>query len=105
MGVAVRVSTSTFFFRALSFSLCRTPKRCASSCRRQLPLLAQVVQLQSWEASISSRIIRRCRSSRAVLVRISSPSRGSMEQEASILPVFTFSTMHMRQAPWTESSE
>ena len=29
--------------------ICRTPNRCASSCRRQLPLLAQVVQEQSDE--------------------------------------------------------
>ena len=79
--------------------MCRTPKRWASSCRRQLPLLPQVVQLQSCEASSSSRIRRRCCSRREVFVRISSPSRGSMEQEASILPVFTSSTMHMRHAP------
>ena len=79
--------------------ICRTPNRCASSCRRQLPLLAQVVQEQSCAASSSSSIIRRCFNSRAVLVRISMPSRGSMEQEASILPVFTSSTIHMRHAP------
>ena len=85
--------------------MCRTPKRCASSCKRQLPLLLQVVQEQSWAASSSSRIIRRCFSSLAVLVRISMPSRGSMEQDASSLPVFTSSTMHIRQAPWTDSSE
>ena len=78
--------------------ICRTPKRWASSCNRQLPLLAQVVQEQSWAANSSSSIIRRCLSSRAVLVLISMPSRGSMEQEASILP-FTSSTMHIRHAP------
>lgn len=61
--------------------------------------LAQVVQEQSWAASSSSSIIRRCLSSRAVLVLISMPSRGSMEQEASIFPVFTSSTMHIRHAP------
>ena len=31
IGVAVRVSTSTFFFSCLIFSLCLTPKRCSSS--------------------------------------------------------------------------
>ena len=81
-----------------------TPNCSASSCRWQLPLFSQVVQLQLWEASISSRIIRRCFSRRAVLVRIFMPSRGSMEQEASILP-FSSSTTHIRQAPKVDSSE
>ena len=31
IGVAESVSTSTFFFSCLSFSLCPTPKRCSSS--------------------------------------------------------------------------
>jgi hypothetical protein len=31
MGVAVSASTSTVVRRRLSFSLCRTPKRCSSS--------------------------------------------------------------------------
>ena len=76
----------------------RTPKRRASSCRWQLPLFSQVVQSRQWEASISSRFSRRYFRSRMVLVRIRSPSRGSMEQEASILPRSS-STRHMRQAP------
>ena len=76
----------------------RTPKRMASSCRRQSPLFSQVVQEQLWEASSSSRIIRRCFNSRAVLVRMDRPSRGFMEQEVSILPRSS-STTHMRQAP------
>jgi len=43
--------------------------------------------------------MRRCFKSPAVLVRMDMPSRGSMEQEASILPVLVSSTMHIRQAP------
>ena len=81
-----------------------TPNCSASSCRWQLPLFSQVVQLQLWEASISSRIIRRCFSRRAVLVRIFMPSRGGMEQEVSILPRSS-STTHIRQAPYTDRSE
>ena len=76
----------------------RTPKRMASSWRWQSPLFSQVVQEQLWEASISSRIIRRCFSRRAVLVLIFSPSRGCMEQEVSIFPRSS-STTHIRHAP------
>ena len=74
------------------------PNWTARAWRWQSPLFSQVVQLQLWEASISSRIIRRCFSSRAVLVLIFSPSRGCMEQEVSIFPRSS-STTHMRQAP------
>ena len=69
-----------------------------------MPLFSQVVQSRQWEESISSKIIRRCFKSRAVLVRIFMPSRGSMAQEASILPRSS-STTHMRQAPKVDSSE
>ena len=35
IGVALIVSTSTFFFSCLIFSLCATPKRCSSSTTRR----------------------------------------------------------------------
>ena len=76
-----------------------TPNCCARLCSWQLPDLAQVVHSQSWEESSSSRIMRRCFSRRAVLVRMDMPSRGSMEQEASSFPVLVSSTMHIRHAP------
>ncbi len=50
------------------------------------------------EKSGSSRIVRRCLRSRMLLVLMFMPSRGSMEQAASIFPRSS-STMHMRHAP------
>ena len=77
----------------------RTPNCWARSCRWHWPLFSQVVHSQLWEASSSSRIIRRCFSRRPLLVRMRIPSRGSIEQLASIFPVFSSSTTHIRQAP------
>ena len=97
---------SSFSRRARVFSkrTRRMPKRSASSCSWQLSVFSQIVQSLSWDARMSSRIIRRCFSSLDVFVRIFRPSRGSMEQDASILP-FSSSTTHMRQAPYVDSSE
>ena len=77
----------------------RTPNCCASACKWQWPLFSQVVQLQLCEASSSSRMTRRCFKSLALFVRMRIPSRGSIEQLASIFPVSSFSTTHIRHAP------
>ena len=76
----------------------RTPKRSASRRSSHALDFSQTVQSRSCEASRSSMIIRRYLSSRAVLVWMESPSRGSMEQEASMRPLSS-STTHIRHAP------
>ena len=74
------------------------PNREASSCSLHLPFFWQVVQSRQWLASSSSSIILRCLCSLSVLVYISMPALGTVEQAASI-PPWLFSTMHMRHAP------
>ena len=73
------------------------PKRMARSWSLQEPLLPQVVQSRQWLARSSSRIILRYLRSRSVLVRISIPALGGVEQAASMPR--GVSTMHMRHAP------
>ena len=60
---------------------------------------AQVVQSRQCAESSSSMIMRRYLSSRAVLVRMCSSFFGGMVQAASIFPVPSSSTMHIRHAP------
>lgn len=60
---------------------------------------SQVVQSRQCAESSSSMIMRRYLSSRAVLVRMCSSFFGGMVQAASIFPVPSSSTMHIRHAP------
>ena len=75
------------------------PKRTAISCKRQARFFSQVVQSRQCAESSSSMIMRRYLSSRAVLVRMCSSFFGGMVQAASIFPVPSSSTMHIRHAP------
>ena len=69
------------------------------SCKRQARFFSQVVQSRQCAESSSSMIMRRYLSSRAVLVRMCSSFFGGMVQAASIFPVPSSSTMHIRHAP------
>ena len=70
----------------------------ASSCSRQVWFFSQTVQSLQWDARISSRIILLWCCSLGVLVFITMPCLGGVEQEAIRLPLSS-STMHMRHAP------
>ena len=79
----------------------RTPwilKRIARSCSLHFPLLLQVVQSRQWLAKSNSRIFLRYLRSLSVLVLISMPALGIVEQAASN-PPHLFSTIHILQAP------
>ena len=96
--------SNSLFSAVLSNLTCLIPKRCANSCSLQCPFFSQVVQSLQWFESNNSNIFFLYFLSLGVLVYISIPAFGGVEHAASI-PPHLFSTIHIRQAPYTESSE
>jgi len=89
------------FFQAfsdLSNLIASFPYRPASSCSLQRVFFGQVVHSLQWDARYNLRIVFLYCFSLGVLVRISMPFFGGVEQEVMMFP-FWSSTMHILQEP------